>query len=335
MLTWRIAGLLGDPVSPPLRVEMNIELELRRVRSADGAVDLAVWCYRSGGAGVGRNSGDSGPPCLLAHGNGLPARCYEPLIYTLVAAGLSVFAVDQRGCGHSVLHKTGTEDLKWSRFGDDILAVVDALRLKTPGAHTRPLYAFGHSLGGAACLLAEAHRPGTFDALYLFEPVAAPSVQPGEAHPWEGPLKVLAGGALKRRAVYPSRAAARAAFASKPPLSYFHPACLDLYVQHGFEDLSNGQVTLRCRPETESAIFWLGMQAGIQPQLGAVTCPVIVAVGARNINDGPASVAPAVVAGVVRGAMQHFSSQGHLGPLEEPDVVAVAALACFGRQARL
>jgi pimeloyl-ACP methyl ester carboxylesterase len=320
------------PVSTPLRIAMSIEPELRRVRSADGAVDLAVWCYRSGGAGVGRDSDDSGLPCLLAHGNGLPSRCYEPLISTLCAAGLHVFAVDQRGCGHSVLHKHGPEDLQWSLFGADLLAVVEALHLNT---QTRPLYAFGHSLGGAACLLAEAHRPGTFDALYLFEPVAAPSVQAGQAHPWEEPLKVLAGAALKRRAVYPSRAAARAAFAAKPPLSYFHPTCLDKYVLHGFEDLSNGQVSLRCRPETESAIFWLGMQAGIQPQLGAVTCPVVVAVGARNMDDGPASVAPAVVAGVWRGRMQHFSSQGHLGPLEEPDVVAVAALACFGRQARL
>ena len=312
---------------------MSVEPELRRVRSADGALDLAVWCYRSGGAGVGRDtSGGGGPPCLLAHGNGLPSRCYEPLIQSLCAAGLTVFAVDQRGCGHSVLHNHGPEDLKWSRFGDDILAVVDALRLKT---QAQPLYAFGHSLGGAACLLAEAKRPGTFDALYLFEPVAAPSVAAGQAHPWEAPLKVLAGSALKRRAVYPSRAAARAAFASKPPLSYLHPRCLDLYVLHGFQDLDNGQVTLRCRPETESAIFWLGIQAGIQPQLGAVACPVVVAVGERDLHDGPASVAPAVVAGVVRGTMQHFSRQGHLGPLEEPDVVAVAALACFGRHARL
>jgi len=299
------------------------EPDLRRIRSADGAVELAAWCY-----------GDphSNAACLLLHGNGLPARCYEPVIRTLCAAGLYVVALDQRGSGHSPLPRHGRADLHWSHFGDDVLAVIKALALQT---RTRPLYGFGHSLGGAACLLAEEKQPGTFDALFLFEPVAAPDAQAGEPHPWDKPLSVLVKTALKRRADFPSRAAAKELYASKPPLSYLSPECLDLYVMHGFEERKGGSITLRCRPETESEIFRLGPQAGIQSQLGRVACPVTVALGGRDIHDGPASVAPAVASKVCRGKQQLFTAQGHFGPLEDPDGVAVAALACFGAHARL
>ncbi len=37
-----------------------------------------------------------------------------------------------------------------------------------------PLYAFGHSMGAAVSLLVEARRPGTFRAIYGFEPIVTP-----------------------------------------------------------------------------------------------------------------------------------------------------------------
>ncbi len=65
---------------------------LRRVRSADGAVELAAYDY-----------GGTGPACLFLHGNGLNARCFEPMLLHLRAAGLRVVALDQRGAGASTL----------------------------------------------------------------------------------------------------------------------------------------------------------------------------------------------------------------------------------------
>ena len=166
---------------------------LRRVRSGDGTVELAAHDY-------GAPSADA-PACLLLHGNGLCARAYDPLSQQLRRAGFRVVALDQRGAGASTLPPGGA-DLRWQRFAEDALAVVDALQL-------RACVGFGHSLGGAAMLLAEATRPNTFVAVYLFEPVVAPADKPGQPHPWDERLKPKIKGALARRRTFPSRQAVR------------------------------------------------------------------------------------------------------------------------------
>ena len=262
---------------------------LRRVLSGDGAVQLAAHDYGSPG-------GPDAPACLLLHGNGLCARAYEPLSARLRRAGFRVVALDQRGAGASTL-PAGGADLTWQRFAEDALAVVDALQL-------RRCVGFGHSLGGAALLLAEATRPGTFRAMFLFEPVVAPAGQPGVAHPWDERLKPKINGALNRRRVFPSRRAALEAYSSRPPLSFFAPECLRLYVEHGFRDAAEGGVELCCEPATESAIFALGPRAGAEERLPRVLCPVVVAMGGRDAHDGPAVVSPGVARGVARGRLE-------------------------------
>ena len=91
-----------------------------------------------------------------------------------------------------------------------VLAVVDGLGLDRP-------VGVGHSKGGAALLLAEEARPGTFAALWCFDPVVFPStldapVDGDGEHP-------LAAGAARRREVFPSRAEAFANYRDKPPFS--------------------------------------------------------------------------------------------------------------------
>ena len=60
---------------------------------------------------------------------------------------------------------------RWAGFRDDTMAVVDGLALDPPAA-------MGHSMGGAALLMAELARPGTFRALVLFEPIVLPPDRP-------------------------------------------------------------------------------------------------------------------------------------------------------------
>jgi len=116
---------------------------LRRVRSGDGQLDLAAYDY-------GAPTPDASS-VLVLHGNGLCARAYEPLCEQLRRAGFRVVALDQRGAGESRLPSDADLGslLQWQRFGEDALAVVDAL-------HLRDCVGFGHSLGGAAMLLAGA-----------------------------------------------------------------------------------------------------------------------------------------------------------------------------------
>ena len=82
-----------------------------------------------------------------------------------------------------------------SLFADDVLAVVDALGLDG-------CVAAGHSKGGASLLLAEERRPGTFAALWCFEPIVFPGGGPGPDG--ENPM---AAGARRRRSTFPSRRA--------------------------------------------------------------------------------------------------------------------------------
>ena len=185
-----------------------------RFVSVAGAGSLATSDYGAGTATT----------CLLLHGNGLNARAYDPLARLLSAAGLRVVSIDLRGHGllAGCTHDADT-DLRWPRLASDALEVLHAL-----GLADSKCVGFGHSLGGACLLLAEAQRPGTFSALYVFEPVVCPEK---EVDAWLSALDVgAAAAALHRRPDFPSLEAAFSAFRSKPPFNAVREACLRAYM---------------------------------------------------------------------------------------------------------
>ena len=104
--------------------------------------------------------------------------------------------------------------MAWEGFADDVLAVVDAMA--DAGIDTDGLVAAGHSKGGAALLMAEQRRPGTFAGLYVYEPVVFPPELVVPATAAENPLSA---GALRRRRTFGSRAEALTNYAGKPPFS--------------------------------------------------------------------------------------------------------------------
>ena len=166
-------------------------------------------------------------------------------------------------------------------MADDVLAVVDDLGL----AGCRGV---GHSMGGTALLLAEQRRPGTFAALWLYEPIVVPPdmVRPGSPNG-------MAEGARRRRPGFPDRGAAFANFSSKPPLSALSDEALQAYVDHGLRDRPDGDaVELKCTPETEARVFEGSSGMETFADLGEVACPVTVAVGGEGI--GPALFGPLV-----------------------------------------
>ena len=147
--------------------------------------------------------GGDGPPALLAHATGFHARVFVPLASGL-ARHLHCLAPDLRGHGHSGV--PADLDFAWAGFGLDALSAVEAFGLKRP-------IGIGHSCGGAALLLAEEAQPGTFSALYLYEPVVlAPNEHLAELS------EPLAKRARQRREVFSSRKEAYDNYASKPPL---------------------------------------------------------------------------------------------------------------------
>jgi pimeloyl-ACP methyl ester carboxylesterase len=252
--------------------------------------------------------GGDGPPVLLCHPTGFHGLIWAPVADEL--AGVArCWAPDFRGHGDSTSPDDG--DFDWSGMADDVLAVVDHLGL----ADVR---AAGHSMGGAALVLAEQRRPGTFASLWLFEPILFPTIEGGH-----GGASPLPAAARRRRPWFPSRDAAYENFAAKPPLATLVPAALRAYVDHGLRDLPDGEaVELKCSPEVEARVFEASLGNQGFERLAELRCPVTVAAS----GDGglPAQVAGLVAKALPSGQLERFDDLTHFGPMEDPATIAAA-----------
>jgi len=293
----------------------------RAIQASDGARLVA---YDYGGAASARD-------CLLLHGNGMCARAYERLILSLRAAGLRVVALDARGCGASAPPPGADLDLRWARGAQDALEACAALGLGPA------LLGVGHSLGGCTLLLAASASPQLFSALFLYEPIVIPAAGKSEAQLDAGSAPLVAQ-ARRRRASFPSRADALRLYASKPPFSLFHPACLADYVQHGLAAQPDGSVALCCSPQVEAEIFRQGAFSGAELLVPSLALPITVAVGGagwHGAREAPAAYGERVAREARRGRLRVFDSLDHNGLLCDPDRVAVAILASFATVSRL
>lgn len=258
--------------------------------------------------------GGDGPDLVMAHANGFHGAVWGPMAERLT--GFRRWSVDLRAHGDSVL-PPGTP-LVWDDFADDVLAVVDGMGLDHP-------FGVGHSLGGAALVMAEQRRPGTFRALWCYEPVIIPPTSMSHEPDADNPMSA---GARRRRPRFDSADAAVANYAAKPPFDALHPAALAAYVDHGFTVDDDGSVTLKCRPEDEATVFMLGPTSRAFLDLGEVTCPVTVAVGDVS-SFGPAAFAADIVAALPQGHRQDHPGLGHFGPLEDPAATAAGVRRAF------
>ena len=273
--------------------------ESPEVRSSDG-VKLNL-----------RMMGGSGPDLLVCHATGFHGLAYRPLAQSLKER-FTVWALDFRGHGSS--GPAPGDDYAWSGMGADVAACAAAI-----GAGR--LYGFGHSMGGAALLMAERSTPGTFEGLFLYEPIVLPRGffdAPG-ANP-------LAAGARNRREVFDSRAEALARYSSRSPLAVMRADALAAYVEGGFVDLPDGRVRLACSAETEARTF--EASGGLPTEeASAIDVPATVAAGTVvTAASNPGVFATAIAEALPQGRFLSFENLSHFGPLEAPGVVAAAAV---------
>lgn len=273
-----------------------------RVDSSDG-VELAV-----------HDLGGDGPPLLICHANGMLGLAYEAMATDLRRA-FRVFAMDFRAHGDSSSPTGGRFD--WTAMAEDATAVIGAIS-------DGPLDTFGHSMGGAALLLAELARPGLLASAYLFEPIVLPD---------DGLPQIstqLSGTALRRRRVFDSRSDAMLRYASKPPLSLLQAGVLAAYVEHGFADRKDGAVELKCSPEHEAAVFAADGKPTFS-MVSTVRTPATVAVSSARDFPSPATLAPYVAEALPYGRLERHDMLGHFGPLEAPRRIAAAILGFHGK----
>lgn len=277
-----------------------------RVRTRDG-VEIVV-----------RDLGGSGPTLVLAHATGLHGQVWSPMAAHLSDAFHCV-SFDERGHGDS--GELAEEGFDWRGFALDTLAVVDGVAAPTGTDEGRP-FGVGHSSGGTAMLLAEQARPGTFRAIYCFEPIlvtADPPLGRDRAN-W------LAEGARRRRETFTSREEAFAHYSAKLPFSAWAPEALAAYVDEGFDDLANSAVRLKCRGEKEALVYEMASAHDGFAHLGEVRCPVLLASGGDTDAVGAASVA-ALARHFPRAHTEVVPGVGHFGPLQQPATVATSVRA--------
>lgn len=255
----------------------------------------------------------SGPPLIVCHATGFHSHAYAPMVRRLVSR-YSVYGIDFRCHGDSA--SDGPRMRSWRDLVPDLRTAVAHVRARVPVG--TPIRAFGHSMGGTAILATQLADPGTFSSAIVYEPVVIPSELAGSGPPG------LAVGARRRQSVFASRAEARSRYAASGTFSSFRSDALAAYVQHGFERVESGQggraeFRLRCSPEDEAS-FYEGSDPLLVEEVSELQLPLAVVVGGDH--SGVPAKATSAIAKLFDLELISLADLGHLGPFEDPDLVA-------------
>lgn len=282
---------------------------MSRVTTVETTDGVTVALHELSGPREGRDI------VLVCHATGFCAGAYSALGRVL-GERFDVVGLDFRGHGDSTPPRDG--DFDWRAMTADLFAALHALEL------SHPVRLFGHSMGASVALVAEAQRPGTLAAAFVYEPI----VPTGEAAARAG--ERLGEIARRRKGEFASRPEALARYASRPPLGSLQAGVLSDYVEHGTAEAPDGRIHLKCRPEHEAATFEAAGKPTLS-DLAEVKPPIVVAAGEEEgeASWSPAGNAAAIADALPVGRLERFPALGHFGPLEAPLRVGRAALSAF------
>lgn len=273
---------------------------------------------------------------LLVHANGFCKEVLYPLSQkvekALRAGGLhQVTAVSMDLLGHGdaepLSYRWDREmqaaEVDWEAYGTQVRRrIQEELRGMASDSEAPLIFALGHSIGGAACVLAAMQAERVFDGLVLFEPVLIRGLPRAVESP-------VVRGTLARRSSFASPAEALAWFQRKALFATVCDEALRLYCEHGLRSEAGAWV-LKCKPEVEAANFatGFGQQRFEQLQNGQLLEPIRILTGARSTfklkqayYDDLLSKCPDVTFETV--------DSGHLGPMEHPGLLADVAARTF------
>jgi len=275
---------------------------------------------------AGWDFGGEGQLALLSHANGFCAATWG-LVARELTASYRVVALDARGHGYSD-RPAVLDDRLWPHFVDDLTQIAHQL-LQELG-HAQVGYGIGSSLGGIVTAVAEAEHPGLFERIAMLDPPIHPTpalvaslgldleIAPGER---KNPLVELT---RRRRAVWPSRNAARDAWRDKPMFAAMAPEAFDLYLEEGLADRSDGQVELSCHPDVEAHVFETTGCFDVMDFAPRVNVPLLLAHATNGMF--PASLFRALVSLFPQGQFAELAA-GHLLPMEAPALTVETLLA--------
>ena len=242
----------------------------------------------------------------MVHGTGFHGRLNAPL-----AARLSEFhawAPDLRGHGDSTLPDV---DFDWHSFSEDLEAVLETI------SPEEPVFGFAHSMGATASLLLEGRRPGTFRALYCYEPIVIPAQVATITAEQQKRFRETV---RKRRRSFASPAAAYDRYSSKPPFSEFERPSLEAYIEHGFDTLDDSSIRLKMHPDDEVRVFQMNRLENAFEVLPTIECPIVVARGRED--PGPPTWASLVASHLHNATLEAHDHLGHMGPYEDGERIS-------------
>ena len=261
---------------------------------------------------IERHEGSSDLTLLLGHATGFCKETWRPVVRELRLLGVdaTIISWDARGHGASPSLELPAS---WWTFGEDLVRLIERLGLST-SAVAGPVVGVGHSMGGAAVVMAEVLKPATFAGMVLVEPVlmAPPRVR------LEG--FGLAIQAAKRRSAFPSRADARAAYRTKALFARWDSEAFEGYIEGGLAQVEEG-VALACRPDVEADVFVGSADTGLFGRAHELDLPVRLV-----ISDDPGEglveamrVLPGMIPNVTT---SYLAGTNHLVVMEQPNLVA-------------
>ncbi|MDX2466860.1 MAG: alpha/beta hydrolase [Acidimicrobiia bacterium] len=253
------------------------------------------------------------PLSVFVHATGFCKELCEPVIDDLYGLGASTrsIAIDQRGHGDSGV---STPPADWWDIGGDIIEIV---------GDEEQVIGVGHSAGGAALLLAELARPGTFAELILVEPIVFP--------PPYGrfPDNPMSNAARRRRDRFASRQAAFDNWVSKPAFAGWEERAMRSYVDGGLRDDGDG-VVLKCSKESEADFFAAATIHRAWDRLGEVCPPVTIIAGEHSTTHREPMLGE-LVSRFPNGVVEVVAETSHFVWMERPAVIAEAVAAALGR----
>ena len=235
-------------------------------------------------------SGVAEPALVFLHYWGGSSRTWQGVVDRLGETRRMV-ALDQRGWGNSVV-TDGRYDL--ATMADDVEAVAHSLGLRR--------YALvGHSMGGKVAQIVAARRPTGLLGLVLIAP-APPT-----------PMPVTEEQRVAMLGSYGSREGALQALSvlAGSPLS---PKMRERVIEDTLRGVAGAK-----RAWTES-----GMINDVSAGFDAVTVPVTVVIGDRDLVEHEAALREIFARLLPHTTFRVLNGVGHLSPLEAPDAVAEA-----------
>ena len=270
--------------------------------SSEGAI--ASFIARDGVEIAYSQTGDGIPLAVFVHATGFSKELCDPVIADTfaIASGFRAVAIDQRAHGDSGVPQPPFD---WWDVGRDIVELI---------GDVAPVIGAGHSAGGAALILAELARPGTFSSLVLVEPIIFPP--PYGRYP-DNPM---AAGALRRKPGFTSRQAAYDNFSSKSAFAGWDDRAMRAYVAGGLREEGNG-VVLKCAPEAEAEFFTAATAHAAWDRLDEIETPVLMMAGENSTTHQEQFLAD-LCSRMPSAEYEVVPASSHFVWMEQPGVIA-------------